>query len=202
LWFGQKPFGSGFGWTRWRHWGFPSPAALVLWALPSRLWQKKGFLFFLRGAYFLGLFLFLFNSIIEVAFFDEFNARFNYIAVDYLLFPTEVAGNIWQSYPVLWILAGVGSGALGSFSYHLSFVGARDPTIPARCGQGTCGSFGPSFGVGIDDPSHFHGGKCQNRVQNEVAGNGVLTFFRAVATNDLNYDAFYHTLDKTEGIRR
>jgi phosphoglycerol transferase MdoB-like AlkP superfamily enzyme len=35
-----------------------------------------------------------------------------------------------------------------------------------------------------------------------VAGNGVLTFIRAAYTNDLNYDAFYHTVEKSEGVRR
>lgn len=181
--------------------GLSLPTALVLWAIPSRLWQKKGFLFFLRGAYFLGLFLFLFNSIIEVAFFDEFNARFNYIAVDYLLFPTEVAGNIWQSYPVLWVLAGVGSGALGLFliTYHLFERGIQQARRVVA--KGLAVHLTLLLVLGFTTPLTSME-VSQNRVQNEVAGNGVLTFFRAVATNDLNYDAFYHSLDKTQGIRR
>lgn len=177
------------------------PAALVLWVIPSCLWQKKGFLLFLRIAYFLALFLFLFNSTIEVAFFEEFNARFNYIAVDYLLFPTEVAGNIWQSYPVLWILAGVGGAALGFFllTYRRLEQGINQSRRVAA--KGLAVHLALLVVLGLTTPLSSME-VCQNRVQNEVAGNGVLTFFRALWTNDLNYDAFYHTLEKNEGFRR
>lgn len=38
-------------------------------------------------------------SVAELLFFLEFDGRFNFVAVDYLIFPTEVAVNIWESYP-------------------------------------------------------------------------------------------------------
>src|ERR1022692_5256894 len=41
----------------------------------------------------------------EYYFFDEFKSRFNTVAVDYLLYPTEVFINIWQSYHVGVVLA-------------------------------------------------------------------------------------------------
>lgn len=177
------------------------PAALALWAIPSHLWRRRGFLWFLRAAYFLGLFLFLFTSTIEVAFFDEFNARFNYIAVDYLLFPTEVAGNIWQSYPVLWILAGVGSVALGFFllTYRPLERGLNQTRRFAA--KGLAVHVALLLLLGFTTPLSSME-VCQNRVQNEVAANGTLTFFRALWTNDLNYHAFYRTLDPDEAHRR
>jgi phosphoglycerol transferase MdoB-like AlkP superfamily enzyme len=201
FWIWAKTFWVGFRLDAVAALALSLPPALVLWALPSRLWQKKGFLIFLRGAYFLGLFLFLFNSVIEVAFFDEFNARFNYIAVDYLLFPTEVAGNIWQSYPVLWILTGVGAGALGLFLFTFRRL-ERGIQQPRRVvAKGLAVHLALLLVLGVTTPLTSME-VCQNRVQNEVAGNGALTFARAVVTNDLNYDAFYHTLDKAEGVRR
>ncbi len=177
------------------------PSALILWAWPSHFWQKKWFRYSFRGAYFLGLFLFLFISSTEIAFFDEFNARFNYIAVDYLLFPTEVAGNIWQSYPVLWILAGVGAAALAFFFFTFRRVerGAEQSRPWLAKGLAVQGAL--LLVVGATTPLASME-VSQNRVQNEVAGNGVLTFIRAAYTNDLNYDAFYHTVDKAEGFRR
>ena len=36
----------------------------------------------------------------EFFFFNEFHARFNFIAVDYLVYTHEVIRNIWESYPV------------------------------------------------------------------------------------------------------
>src|SRR5437868_7023232 len=49
----------------------------------------------------------------EVFFFDEFKSRFNTVAVDYLLYPHEVFINIWDSYPVAWVLAGCVAAGLG-----------------------------------------------------------------------------------------
>ena len=40
----------------------------------------------------------LFVAAAEYFFFEEFNGRFNFVAVDYLIYPTEVVDNIWQSY--------------------------------------------------------------------------------------------------------
>ena len=47
----------------------------------------------------LASFIFFFTAAAEWLFWDEFGARFNFIAVDYLLYTHEVIGNIWQSYP-------------------------------------------------------------------------------------------------------
>ena len=46
------------------------------------------------------LFTLLFVAVSEGIFWDEFSARFNFIAVDYLVYTTEVIGNIRESYPV------------------------------------------------------------------------------------------------------
>lgn len=40
-------------------------------------------------------------AIIEGLFFTEFDGRLNYIAFEYLVYPTEVCCNIWQSFPVV-----------------------------------------------------------------------------------------------------
>ncbi len=42
----------------------------------------------------------LFGAVAEFVFWDEFTTRFNFIAVDYLIYTSEVIGNIRQSYPV------------------------------------------------------------------------------------------------------
>ncbi|HEX5698283.1 MAG TPA: LTA synthase family protein, partial [Rhodoferax sp.] len=54
----------------------------------------------------------LFIALAEVTFWDEFATRFNFIAVDYLLYTHEVIGNVLESYPVALLLAGVGGLAL------------------------------------------------------------------------------------------
>ena len=40
----------------------------------------------------------------EVVFWSEFGVRFNFIAVDYLVYTNEVIGNIVESYPIVWMV--------------------------------------------------------------------------------------------------
>ena len=49
--------------------------------------------------------LFLYLAVTEVYFFEEFDARFNLVAYDYLAYPNEVFTDIWQAYPVARVLA-------------------------------------------------------------------------------------------------
>ena len=42
----------------------------------------------------------LFGAVAEFVFWQEFTTRFNFIAVDYLIYTDEVIGNIRESYPV------------------------------------------------------------------------------------------------------
>src|SRR6266702_443109 len=77
-------------------------APLVLWLVlvPDRIARNR----LHRASMVLAVFAFaygaLFLAVAEWLFWDEFFSRFNFIAVDYLLYTTEVLGNIRQSYPV------------------------------------------------------------------------------------------------------
>ena len=50
--------------------------------------------------------LFLVVAAAEFAFWGEFNSRFDFIAVDYLVYTHEVLGNVWESYPVPLVAGG------------------------------------------------------------------------------------------------
>jgi phosphoglycerol transferase MdoB-like AlkP superfamily enzyme len=56
--------------------------------------------------------LLLFGAVAESTFWLEFSTRFNFIALDYLIYTSEVIGNIRESYPVGKILAGIGAVAV------------------------------------------------------------------------------------------
>ena len=73
------------------------------WAGRLPLWMAWGF----------GAFLFAFWKVSEVLFWDEFGVRFNFIAVDYLVYTTEVVRNIRESYNLPLILVGVAIVAAG-----------------------------------------------------------------------------------------
>ena len=59
-----------------------------------------------------GLYALLFSAVAEWLFWDEFGSRFNFIAVDYLVYRQEVTSNISESYPLQWILPAIGLVAL------------------------------------------------------------------------------------------
>ena len=57
-----------------------------------------------------------FTSISEYYFWDEFHTRFNFIAVDYLVYTQELFGNIFQSYNIPLLLSILGICAFGIYT--------------------------------------------------------------------------------------
>lgn len=55
--------------------------------------------------FFVFWFLMVFLLAAEFFFFEEFQSRFNTVAINYLLYPHEVFVNIWESYPVVVVVA-------------------------------------------------------------------------------------------------
>ena len=75
------------------------PWLLALSIAPTRAFSRpwgRALLLTIAGVATYGM---LFAAAAEGFFFEEFDGRFNFVAVDYLVYPTEVVTNIWQSYP-------------------------------------------------------------------------------------------------------
>jgi phosphoglycerol transferase MdoB-like AlkP superfamily enzyme len=85
-----------------------APICLYEAVLPNS-WRKKGWHKAVRFTWlWLAIALLLFGAVAESTFWLEFSTRFNFIALDYLIYTSEVIGNIRESYPVGQILAGIG----------------------------------------------------------------------------------------------
>src|SRR5688572_12736158 len=67
-----------------------APFALFLWLAPDRLLRPRLSKGVLTVGAFLWMFVLGFVSVAEYFFFEEFDARLNLVAVDYLMYPTEV----------------------------------------------------------------------------------------------------------------
>src|SRR3970282_174701 len=80
----------------------PFTAYLLL--LPENWYRSRLHRAMLWVGMYLAVFGICYLAAVELFFFDEFNARFNYVAVEYLIYPHEVFVNIWQSYPVAKVL--------------------------------------------------------------------------------------------------
>ncbi len=138
------------------------------------------------------IFTLLFVAVSEAVFWDEFSVRFNFIAVDYLMFTTEVIGNIRESYPVgkiitaLVVLTGILVWALRRPLLATETSGAG----VARQGLWVAGMVVVvGLVAGKMAPPEF----SSSSYANELADNGWRSFLWAARQNKLDYKQFYAT---------
>ncbi len=172
-------------------------APMLLWAAlwPAR-WRNTRWQGGLRLALFcMAAAMLLFGALSEWTFWEEFDTRFNFIAVDYLVYTHEVIGNIVESYPVAALLGGVA--ALAAVLTWL--LRARIRAAPAPSTRASGRVLYAALALALPwsawhlsdiDQMQF----SSNAYANELAGNGLMTFFAAFMRNELDYPRFYATL--------
>lgn len=139
-----------------------------------------------------------FDLVAEWLFWDEFQVRFNFISVDYLVYRREVTGNISESYPVPLLLLGVAICTMLVFALIKRPIdNALKNTTPFK--NRLIGAFilllipTTSYLVLTGETlSHV----SENNYKNELAKNGPYQFFYAFFANELSYEQFYQTGDK------
>lgn len=164
-------------------------------------WCKAGLLFTM-GLY---IFLMIVNVISECVFWNEFGVRYNFIAVDYLVYTNEVIGNIMESYPIVPMFLGVflvavlicwrlfrrkdfsESGNGGAVPFLATFV------IYAVL---FAGSF---FWLRYS----YRNLQSANNYATELQCNGCWNFLEAYSSSTLEYDRFYQMLpeDEAQGLK-
>ena len=83
------------------------PSLLYYFIFPNKWigsWLDKALVWFFTS---LTIFILVFTFFAEITFWDEFKTRFNFIAVDYLIYTHEVISNIQESYPLPILIFGV-----------------------------------------------------------------------------------------------
>jgi phosphoglycerol transferase MdoB-like AlkP superfamily enzyme len=191
-------FGVGLGYDLLAFVYFGWPLVLVLWLLPRRWLARRWGSMLVGLASLVLLFVLLFVAVAEWTFWDEFQARFNFIAVDYLVYTTEVIGNIRESYPVGWILS-----ALAAVGVAL-FVATRRWRLVARDGAGFAarsafaGLWLALSVLGTWLVSGDMKDRTDNAYVNELAGNGIYQFFAAYRSASLDYPRYYRTIPAAE----
>jgi phosphoglycerol transferase MdoB-like AlkP superfamily enzyme len=175
--------------------------ALFLWLMPDR-WYRRAWI---RGLLLTGsalfMFAFLFIAAVEFFFFDEFDSRFNLVSVDYLMYPTEVAGDIWAEYPVIPLLIATALLALGCVWWLRSRLTAGSTAAPRfRHRSVVFGTYAALLALTLALFSTNTLGLSGNRVANELAANGPSSFFRALRTSEIDYHAYYATRDPAQNL--
>ncbi len=150
---------------------------------------------------FLAIFLLLLNAVSEYFFWDEFSVRYNFIAVDYLVYTNEVLGNIKESYPIPLIVLVLIAVTAGIF-YFIRPIIKSSVYAKASFVQRTLLAFLffaatlLSYYIVNADWKNF----SKNEYANELAGNGMYQFGHAFWNNELDFFKFYVTLPDAQAF--
>jgi phosphoglycerol transferase MdoB-like AlkP superfamily enzyme len=142
------------------------------------------------------------NAVSEFFFWNEFGVRYNFIAVDYLVYTNTVIGNIMESYPVVPLFLAIG---LCTAFITCIIVKRSKPFL------NHLPSFGEKMrGLGIyillfalsllAVPFLAQQENSANVYTNELEANGMYKFYVAFMNNELAFDQFYKTIPVSEAF--
>lgn len=136
----------------------------------------------------------------EYFFFEEFSDRFNFIAVDYLVYSQEVLENIWESYPLVPILLGVSFVSLMMGWFILKNLKIREFVFSAKEKVVMVGSYILIFALAllsINESSVLGSRSANNMI---VSKNGFHALFAAYRNNQIDYEKFYTSMDSKVAV--
>jgi len=131
--------------------------------------------------------------IAELMFWDEFGTRFNFIAVDYIVYTHEIIGTLKQEMPLWWIIPIILGGSLVSLKYFLRYkktaISRQHNLLYFIFSALVCG-----FAFLFYTPHKVN--FSSNVYTQELNKNGLYQLFAAFYYNSLDYMQFYPTIDQ------
>ena len=174
------------------------PLIIFLTILPERFFERTWGRLSTHAIVFAVIFLLLFGLAAEWVFWDEFGVRFNFIAVDYLIYTQEVVNNILESYPIPLLLGAI---TLFSLFIHyilwktglprLWFASASEPK-GRRYKNGVIWCMGVIAAGMIISQEWLP--DFENNYNRELGKNGVWSLFAAFTENELDFNQFFTTV--------
>lgn len=179
------------------------PFVLYLVITPDTAFNNRYMKYIVYAAFFAVTYTLFFDVAAEYIFFDEFGTRFNFIAVDYLIYTTEVVRNIRESYPVYWILGGLFVvNALVFLPVKKLLVSSfgHTSTLRYRLKHGAVFLALPILSFAFVDQSLTV--ISPNNFAVELASNGVYNLVAAFKSSELDYEKFYVKDDEKDMLAR
>ena len=137
--------------------------------------------------------MFSFIAVAEFLFWNEFAARFNFIAVDYLIYTREVLGNIRESYDLRPAYAAIVTLTLLLFAGQRGGLRAAVDAAAPRRRQGLAALavalLLPVMSFFLVQPRFKEFSEDAQAVQ--LSGNGHYEFWSAFRNNEIDYAQFY-----------
>lgn len=173
---------------------FCAAYSLYLLVLPEKLNRSLLNRVLTYIGFFLVVLVCMFSFFAEINFWKEFDSRFNFIAVDYLIYTYEVMNNINESYPLPYLVGGM---LLATISiillleirkvFKYTFAGPTNfKTRAFYTGTILLGTI-----VFAMFTSNDWAEQDANRYKDELSKAGIFSFFAAFKNNELEYDDFY-----------
>lgn len=149
---------------------------------------------------FLFVLLIIQNAVSEFFFWNEFGVRYNFIAVDYLVYTNTVIGNIMESYPVVPLFSIIGILAVLSTYFiiqkskkYLDEIPNIKTKVNIILGQLVLIALAlftiPNLAKKEDSSNVF---------TNELQSNGLYKFYLAFMNSELDFMKFYDTMPENE----
>ncbi len=183
------------------------PFVVYLTLVPNKIFNTKWHKIISLSIFFGFIFSLVFNGFSEWFFWEEFGKRFNFIAVDYLIYTTEVINNILESYPIPLLVSIVLLLTAFIFFIYTKKTDALHSTFSDE--RGFMSRF-KTAGVLLMLPVIFYFAlykqniteASSNRYNIELSKNGFYSLFSAFRNNSLDYDEFYITQDEQQVLTR
>ncbi len=142
------------------------------------------------------------NTVSEFFFWNEFGVRYNFIAVDYLVYTNTVIGNIMESYPVIPLFTVVGLLSIAATYFVVKrcqpFL-QKLPTFSQKI-KGLA-LYSLLFAIAfVAIPKFAKLENSTNVFTNELQSNGLYRFYLAFENSELDYETFYPTLPNDQAF--
>ncbi|MFY0255117.1 LTA synthase family protein [Chitinophaga sp. 30R24] len=168
--------------------------ALYLLLLPQRFNNTLFNRAFTYTGFFLATTILVFSFFAEFTFWGEYTGRFDFIAVDYLIYTYEVISNINQSYPLPLLIGGV-LAATALLTWWLSRRGVFRRSFQSNTPFGkrlfTFFMLSGLMLLHIVIVNNTWAERSKNRYAQELAKAGIYSFVSAYLNNELAYDKYY-----------
>jgi len=152
---------------------------------------------FIYSFFSLTLLILVFTFFAEITFWDEFKSRFNFVAVDYLIYTFEVVQNINQSYPLVILIPSMLFIAFLVFYYFYKLHHFKDvfqDKIPFSIRVVPFITSLTVVLVYVFFVTNADAEWSKNRFNNEISKAGIYSFFAELRNNKLDFPTFYSTI--------
>ena len=150
------------------------------------------------------LFIFVFTFFAEITFWEEFKCRFNFVAVDYLIYTFEVVQNIHESYPLYVLIPSMLliTGVIFHYFWKKHFFSETFNTkisFQKRIIPFALSVIMMSFYTLFITNSNAEW--STNRYNNEISKAGIYSFFAELRNNKLDFKTFYSSISDEEAFK-